>query len=78
MRPEGLRRGYDGPLGEVTLSTGPIPRAPVTLFIITLYFESPATTSRLVKHIHLEAVYIEIKRLTEIIIEKNLILTLPI
>ena len=33
------------PLGEVTLSTGPIPRAPVTLFIIILSFESPATTS---------------------------------
>ena len=33
------------PLGEVTLSTGPIPRAPVTFFIIILYFESPATTS---------------------------------
>ena len=41
------------PLGEVTLSTGPTPRAPVTFFIIILYFESPATTSRLVKHIHL-------------------------
>lgn len=32
---------------------GPNSAAPVTFFIIILYFESPATTSRLVKHIHL-------------------------
>ena len=42
----------------MTLSTGPTPRAPVTFFIITLYFESPATTSRLVKCMRLVAIYV--------------------
>ena len=35
----------------MTLSVDPTPRVPVTLFIIIRYFERPATTSRLVKHI---------------------------
>ena len=40
-----VRKFYEEALRWVTLSTGPIPRAPVTFFIIILYFESPATTS---------------------------------
>ena len=51
-----VRKFYEGALRLVTLSTGPIPREPVTFFIIILYFESPATTSRLVKHIILAPV----------------------
>lgn len=35
----------------MTLSAGPIPRAPVRSFIVIAIFETPATTSRLVKHI---------------------------
>ena len=45
-------------LRRVTLSVGPIPRAPVTLLIIIRYFESPATTSHLVKHIVSAPIYV--------------------
>ena len=46
--PQVLRRH----LGEVFVGVT-FPQAPVTVFIIILCFESPATTFRLVNHIHL-------------------------
>ncbi len=42
------------------------------VFLTQVYFDNgPATTSRLVKHIHLGIIYTEIKRLLQIIIEKT-------
>ena len=39
------------------------PRAPVTLFIIIRYLESPATTFGLVNHIRLAAIYTTILKI---------------
>lgn len=39
------------------------PRAPVTLFIIIRYLESPATTFGLVNHIRLAAIYTTIVKI---------------
>ena len=53
------REFYEGRLGEVFVDVT-VQRAPVTLFIIMRYFESPASTFRLVNHIRLAAISVTV------------------
>ena len=55
------RKGNEGRLGEVFVGVT-FPRASVTLFVIIYYFESPATTFRLVNHIRLAADLVMVAR----------------